>query len=67
MDRHRYLRELNSAQRSAVEYGIGGDRRSPPALLIAAGAGTGKTKTLVHLKAELLPPQHKPAHVDVRQ
>jgi hypothetical protein len=40
IDRHRYLRELNPAQRSAVEYGIGGDRRSPPALLIAAGAGT---------------------------
>jgi DNA helicase-2/ATP-dependent DNA helicase PcrA len=48
------LRELNPAQRSAVEYGIGGDRRSPPALLIAAGAGTGKTKTLVHRVAHLI-------------
>ena len=51
---HRYLRELNPAQRSAVEYGIGGDRRSAPALLIAAGAGTGKTKTLVHRVAHLI-------------
>ena len=48
------MRELNPAQRSAVEYGIGGDRRSPPALLIAAGAGTGKTKTLVHRVAHLI-------------
>ena len=54
IDRHQYLRELNPAQRSAVEYGIGGDRRSPPALLIAAGAGTGKTKTLVHRVAHLI-------------
>ena len=48
------MRDLNPAQRSAVEYGIGGDRRSPPALLIAAGAGTGKTKTLVHRVAHLI-------------
>ena len=48
------MRELNPAQRSAVEYGIGGDRRSPPALLIAAGAGTGKTQTLVHRLAHLI-------------
>jgi len=48
------LRELNPAQRSAVEYGIGGGRRPPPALLIAAGAGTGKTKTLVHRVAHLI-------------
>ena len=54
IDRHRYLCELNPAQRSAVEYGIGGGRRSPPALLIAAGAGTGKTQTLVHRLAHLI-------------
>ena len=46
--------DLNPAQRSAVEYGIGIDTRSPPALLIAAGAGTGKTKTLAHRVAHLI-------------
>ena len=54
IDRHQYLRDLNPAQLSAVEYGIGGDRRSPRALLIAAGAGTGKTQTLVHRVAHLI-------------
>jgi DNA helicase-2/ATP-dependent DNA helicase PcrA len=48
------LRDLNPAQRSAAEYGIGGDMKSPPALLIAAGAGTGKTKTLAHRVAYLI-------------
>ena len=48
------MRDLNSPQRSAVEYGIGVDTRSPPALLIAAGAGTGKTKTLAHRVAHLI-------------
>src|SRR6201987_4521370 len=53
-DYHRHLRDLNPAQRRAVEYGIGDDNRSPPALLIAAGAGTGKTKTLAHRVAHLI-------------
>jgi DNA helicase II / ATP-dependent DNA helicase PcrA len=48
------LRDLNPPQRSAVEYGIGVNTRSPPALLIAAGAGTGKTKTLAHRVAHLI-------------
>ena len=54
IDYHRHLRDLNPAQRRAVEYGIGDDNRSPPALLIAAGAGTGKTKTLAHRVAHLI-------------
>jgi DNA helicase II / ATP-dependent DNA helicase PcrA len=54
IDCHRQLRDLNPAQRRAVEYGIGGDTKSPPALLIAAGAGTGKTKTLAHRVAHLI-------------
>jgi DNA helicase II / ATP-dependent DNA helicase PcrA len=33
---------------------VGDDNRSPPALLIAAGAGTGKTKTLAHRVAHLI-------------
>ena len=48
-----YLDDLNSAQRAAVDYGIGGDRTSPP-LLIIAGAGTGKTNTLAHRVAHLV-------------
>jgi DNA helicase-2/ATP-dependent DNA helicase PcrA len=51
-----HLGELNEAQRAAVEYGIhSGDHvhKAPP-LLIIAGAGTGKTKTLTHRVAHLL-------------
>jgi DNA helicase-2/ATP-dependent DNA helicase PcrA len=48
------LHSLNPEQRSAVEYGIDGDSKPPPALLIAAGAGTGKTKALAHRVAHLV-------------
>jgi len=44
---------LNAAQRSAVGYGVAQDGKTPP-LLIAAGAGTGKTKTLAHRVARLI-------------
>jgi DNA helicase II / ATP-dependent DNA helicase PcrA len=54
IDAFRPLRDLNPAQRSAVEAGIDGDTKPPPALLIAAGAGTGKTKTLAHRVAHLI-------------
>ena len=48
------LEGLNPAQRRASTYGIGlVDGRVPP-LLIAAGAGTGKTKTLAHRVARLI-------------
>jgi DNA helicase-2/ATP-dependent DNA helicase PcrA len=48
-----YLRDLNPAQRAAVEYGIGAGG-TPGPLLIIAGAGTGKTKTLAHRVAHLI-------------
>ena len=48
IDGRRHLHSLNPERRSAVEYGIGGNDEPPPALLIAAGAGTGKTKALAH-------------------
>jgi DNA helicase II / ATP-dependent DNA helicase PcrA len=45
--------ELNENQRTAAEYGVGDSRLSAP-LLIIAGAGTGKTKTLAHRVAQLV-------------
>jgi DNA helicase-2/ATP-dependent DNA helicase PcrA len=45
--------DLNERQRVAVEYGTGDCRSSGP-LLIVAGAGTGKTKTLAHRVARLV-------------
>jgi DNA helicase-2/ATP-dependent DNA helicase PcrA len=43
----KYLSELNPQQREAVTYGIkAGSSELPGPLLIIAGAGTGKTKTL---------------------
>jgi UvrD/REP helicase N-terminal domain len=48
------LSGLNPEQRRAVEYGIGEHLSPAPALLIAAGAGTGKTKTLAHRVAHLI-------------
>ncbi len=47
------LEGLNPAQRSAATYGIDAEE-GPPPLLIAAGAGTGKTKTLAHRVARLI-------------
>jgi DNA helicase-2/ATP-dependent DNA helicase PcrA len=48
------LEGLNPAQRSAVAFGLGAERGPVPPLLIAAGAGTGKTKTLAHRVARLI-------------
>ena len=48
------LAGLNPAQRRAATYGIGVDGGPVPPLLIAAGAGTGKTKTLAHRVARLI-------------
>ncbi len=50
-----HLRGLNPAQREAVTFGVEGSppRPSPP-LLVLAGAGTGKTRTLAHRVAHLL-------------
>jgi DNA helicase-2/ATP-dependent DNA helicase PcrA len=51
-----HLAELNPAQRIAAAYGIHGGMResTTPPLLIIAGAGTGKTKTLTHRVAHLV-------------
>ena len=49
------LAHLNEAQRQAVEFGIGaGAENSQRALLVIAGAGSGKTNTLVHRVAHLI-------------
>jgi DNA helicase-2/ATP-dependent DNA helicase PcrA len=47
-----YLDSLNPEQRVAVEHGVGIE--SHQALLIIAGAGTGKTNTLAHRVAHLV-------------
>src|SRR5437762_6243275 len=50
-----HLAELNSAQRAAATFGIAHARAQPvPPLLIIAGAGSGKTKTLSHRVAHLV-------------
>src|SRR6201988_371241 len=51
-----HLEGLNEAQRTAVMYGIPASGRvvSTPPLLIIAGAGSGKTKTLTHRVAHLV-------------
>ena len=56
MDSPTYLRDLNGAQRIAVEYGISDcdDPNGAGPLLIIAGAGTGKTNTLAHRVAHLI-------------
>jgi DNA helicase-2/ATP-dependent DNA helicase PcrA len=49
------IAELNEAQRRAVEFGVGADREAERgALLVIAGAGTGKTNTLAHRVAHLI-------------
>ena len=55
-DSRAYLRDLNVAQRAALEHGISYARatETPGPLLIIAGAGTGKTSTLAHRVAHLI-------------
>ena len=48
-----YLTELNGEQRRAVEHGVSPDDNQSP-LLVIAGAGSGKTKTLAHRVAHLI-------------
>jgi DNA helicase-2/ATP-dependent DNA helicase PcrA len=54
--RSRIHADLNDAQRAAVIFGIGDDRAATgaPPLLIIAGAGSGKTRTLTHRVAHLI-------------
>ena len=47
-----YLDKLNPDQRAAVEHGVGEPDARP--LLVIAGAGSGKTKTLAHRVAHLV-------------
>jgi len=47
-----YLADLNAAQREAVVFGVG--RADAPALLVIAGAGSGKTSTLAHRVVHLI-------------
>jgi DNA helicase-2/ATP-dependent DNA helicase PcrA len=50
-----YLRDLNPEQRRAVQYGVKpGSAYLAGPLLVIAGAGTGKTKTLTHRVAHLI-------------
>ena len=48
-----HLSELNENQKKAVEYGVD-PQTLPGPLLIVAGAGTGKTKTIAHRVAHLV-------------
>ncbi|WP_140637374.1 ATP-dependent helicase [Methylibium rhizosphaerae] len=48
------LASLNEQQRAAVEHGLDGDARLAPPLLVIAGAGSGKTKTLAARLARLV-------------
>src|SRR6202035_3790168 len=50
-----YLESLNREQRQAVEHGVREKNAAPgPALLVIAGAGSGKTNTLAHRVAHLI-------------
>jgi DNA helicase-2/ATP-dependent DNA helicase PcrA len=52
---HDYLADLNKEQRRAVEHGVkDGSALLSQSLLVIAGAGTGKTKTLAHRVAHLV-------------
>ncbi|CAN5671009.1 ATP-dependent helicase [soil metagenome] len=48
------LSTLNDAQRAAVEHGVGAAIDDTRALLVIAGAGSGKTSTLAHRVAHLI-------------
>ncbi|HEX7935169.1 MAG TPA: ATP-dependent helicase, partial [Paraburkholderia sp.] len=49
-----WLAKLNDAQREAVEFGADTPHAPPGALLVIAGAGSGKTNTLAHRVANLV-------------
>jgi DNA helicase II / ATP-dependent DNA helicase PcrA len=52
---HDYLTDLNKEQRRAVQHGVkNGSALDATPLLVIAGAGTGKTKTLAHRVAHLV-------------
>ena len=50
-----HLSDLNREQRHAVEHGVkAGSAKNAGPLLVIAGAGSGKTKTLAHRVAHLI-------------
>src|SRR6202165_3851797 len=49
-----YLDTLNPEQRRAVEHGVSLDGHVGTALLVIAGAGSGKTNTVAHRVAHLI-------------
>ena len=49
-----YLETLNHEQRRAVEHGVGTSAEPGAALLVIAGAGSGKTNTVAHRVAHLI-------------
>jgi DNA helicase II / ATP-dependent DNA helicase PcrA len=51
---HEYLTDLNKEQRLAVQHGIDAECTTTAPLLVIAGAGSGKTKTLAHRVAHLV-------------
>src|ERR1700738_1190989 len=51
---HDYLADLNQEQRRAVKHGVKGGAVDSRPLLVIAGAGSGKTKTLAHRVAHLV-------------
>src|SRR5438309_9565222 len=52
---HDYLADLNQEQRRAVKHGVkDGSALDARPLLVIAGAGSGKTKTLAHRVAHLI-------------
>ncbi len=53
-DANAWLAKLNIAQRQAVEHGAQTPHAPPGALLVIAGAGSGKTNTLAHRVANLV-------------
>lgn len=53
-DSAEWLAKLNDAQREAVEYGADPASQPSGALLVIAGAGSGKTNTLAHRVANLV-------------
>src|SRR5690606_17068060 len=61
LDEVGYLAGLNDRQRAAVKYGVG--QATPPPLLVIAGAGSGKTRTLAHRVAHLLAEGVDPARI----
>src|SRR5215472_9230655 len=58
------LETLNREQRRAVEYGVQRKNGAPStALLVIAGAGTGKTNTVAHRVAQLIVNEADPRRI----